>query len=123
MRPPKPSLRKNKPTRRGKPGSYKLRLTLLVDPRKKGKLVELGLGTNDRQEAEERANSIINALESAGLYRLPAVRILEHHVAQFGKIEPPPLNIQNCLYGNTPGKIPWQNIPHPPAWIQRNGLL
>ena len=85
MRPPKPSLRKNKPTRRGKPGSYKLRLTLLVDPRKKGKL-----GTNDRQEAEERANSIINALESAGLYRLPAVRILEHHVAQFGKIEPPP---------------------------------
>ena len=76
MRPPKPSLRKNKPTRRGKPGSYKL--------------VELGLGTNDRQEAEERANSIINALESAGLYRLPAVRILEHHVAQFGKIEPPP---------------------------------
>ena len=90
MRPPKPSLRKNKPTRRGKPGSYKLRLTLLVDPRKKGKLVELGLGTNDRQEAEERANSIINALESAGLYRLPAVRILEHHVARFGKIEPPP---------------------------------
>ncbi|MFR2949609.1 MAG: hypothetical protein ACLTNK_09785 [Akkermansia muciniphila] len=61
-----------------------------MDPRKKGKLVELGLGTNDRQEAEERANSIINALESAGLYRLPAVRILEHHVAQFGKIEPPP---------------------------------
>ena len=58
MRPPKPSLRKNKPTRRGKPGSYKLRLTLLVDPRKKGKLVELGLGTNDRQEAEERATAL-----------------------------------------------------------------
>ncbi|WP_404838638.1 hypothetical protein [Akkermansia sp. BCRC 18949] len=37
MRPPKPSLRKNKPTRRGKPGSYKLRLTLLVDPKKNGK--------------------------------------------------------------------------------------
>ena len=121
MRPPKPSLRKNKPTRRGKPGSYKLRLTLLVDPRKKGKLVELGLGTNDRQEAEERANSIINALESAGLYRLPAVRILEHHVAQFGKTEEKIDGCFACGYGTW--KNSWQNIPHPPAWIQRNGLL
>ena len=48
------------------------------------------LAEQQAQEAEERANSIINALESAGLYSLPAVRILEHNVAQFGKIEPPP---------------------------------
>jgi len=92
MRPLKPSLRKNKPTRRGKPGSYKLRLTLLVDPKKKGQLVELGLGTSDRREAEKRADCIINALEAAGLYRFPAVRILEHHVAQFDKVERHPFN-------------------------------
>lgn len=90
MRPPKPSLRKNKRTRRGKPGSYKLRLTLLVDPKKNGKLVELGLGTSNKTEAEKIASGIINALETAGLYRRPAVRILEHHVAQFDKVERTP---------------------------------
>lgn len=92
MRPPKPSLRKNKPTRRGKPGSYKLRLTLLTDPKKNGQLVELGLGTSNRHEAEKRADCIISALETAGLYRRPAVRILEHHVAQFAKVERHPFN-------------------------------
>lgn len=92
MRPPKPSLRKNKPTRRGKPGSYKLRLTLLVDPKKNGQLVELGLGTSNRREAEERAKGIISALETAGLYRRPAARILEHHVAQFGRVEKTPFD-------------------------------
>lgn len=90
MRPPKPSLRKNKPGRRGKPGSYKLRLTLLVDPKKNGKLVELGLGTSNKKEAEERAGCIISVLETAGLYRRPAVRVLEHHVAQFGRVERTP---------------------------------
>lgn len=60
MRPPKPSLRKNKPTRRGKPGSYKLRLTLLVDPKKNGKLVELGLGTSNKHE---RNNGLLASLQ------------------------------------------------------------
>lgn len=61
MRPPKPSLRKNKPTRRGKPGSYKLRLTLLVDPKKNGKLVELGLGTSN--QGMRRNNGLLASLQ------------------------------------------------------------
>lgn len=92
MRQPKPSLRKNRPSRSGKPGSFKLRLTLLVDPKRKGQLVELGLGTNDEREAEQRAACIIAALEAAGLYRRPAVRILEYSVAQFGGVVKRPLD-------------------------------
>lgn len=92
MRRPKPSLRQNKCTRQGKPGSWRLRLTLLVDPKQKGRSVMLGLGTNDRQEAEWRAAAILAALESAGLYRRPAVRILEHSVDHNGNVEQIPIN-------------------------------
>lgn len=88
MRPLKHSIRQNGPTRKGRAGVFKLRVTLLLDPRKKGRLVELGLGTNDRQEAEARAAAIVQALESAGLYRRPdPVRVEHWQVAQFPGLE------------------------------------
>lgn len=59
-------LRRNKPDRKGRPGSWKMRLTWVKDPRLVGKLYEVGLGTRDAREAFSMARGVqalVRALE------------------------------------------------------------
>lgn len=59
-------LRRNKPDRKGRPGSWKMRLTWVKDPRLVGKLYEVGLGTRDVREAFSMARGVqalVRALE------------------------------------------------------------
>lgn len=59
-------LRRNKPDRKGRPGSWKMRLTWCKDPRLVGKLYEVGLGTRDAREAFSMARGVqalVRALE------------------------------------------------------------
>lgn len=59
-------LRRNKPDRKGRPGSWKMRLTWVKDPRFVGKLYEVGLGTRDSREAFSMARGVqalVRALE------------------------------------------------------------
>ncbi len=59
-------LRRNRPNRKGNPGSWKMRLTWVKDPRLVGKLYEVGLGTRDIREAVSMARGVqalVRALE------------------------------------------------------------
>lgn len=60
------SLTKEQARQKGAPGSWKMRLTWVKDPRLVGKLYEVGLGTRDAQEAFSMARGVqalVRALE------------------------------------------------------------
>lgn len=56
------SLRRNRPGIKS-PGSYKLRLTVQLDPGQSGRQIEAGLGTTDKDEADIRARAVVKILE------------------------------------------------------------
>lgn len=59
-------LRQNAPRKDGTPGSFMIRLFVQEDPLVKPKRIEVGLGTNDEDEAVKRAESIVRAFYAAG---------------------------------------------------------
>lgn len=75
-------LRRNKPDRKGRPGSWKMRLTWVKDPRLVGKLYEVGLGTRDAREAFSMARGVqalVRALEGETLLILLSESELPTH--------------------------------------------
>lgn len=59
-------LRQNKPHSDGTPGSFCLRLFVQEDENLKARRIEVGLATNDEEEALKRAESIVRAFYAAG---------------------------------------------------------
>lgn len=59
-------LRQNPPRRDGTPGTFTIRLFVQEDELMKPKRIEVGLGTNNEDEAVKRAESIVRAFYAAG---------------------------------------------------------
>lgn len=60
-------IRRNPTKKNGRSGNYKFRLSVRpLDPMKKMKTIEVGLGTDDHKEATERGRIVLRAFEAAG---------------------------------------------------------
>ena len=74
-RPPTPLrgevLRRNRAGKDGRGGSYKLRVRISQGKGMVGRVIEPGLGTNDLQQAQDKAIAILLTLQQAGYLQRP----------------------------------------------------
>lgn len=64
-------LRRNRAGKDGRGGSYKLRVRISQGKGLVGRVIEPGLGTNDLQQAQDKAIAILMTLQQAGYLQRP----------------------------------------------------